>query len=107
MLIKTKTSGTNFITMKQCQHLLFLFTVIDPLFEKYIDNAKTGKKNKNTKEEETENTCLIRATVGDEKISTIVRHKDLNKFQIAYLNLLKTNMANSLQKRTTKKIIKN
>eukprot|EP01091_Cochliopodium_minus_P004706 TRINITY_DN14585_c0_g1_i1.p1 TRINITY_DN14585_c0_g1~~TRINITY_DN14585_c0_g1_i1.p1 ORF type:complete len:105 (-),score=19.37 TRINITY_DN14585_c0_g1_i1:80-394(-) len=88
-LIKTKNAGTIFITMKQY-------------------NAKTGKKNKNTKEETTENTCLIRAVVGDDKISTIVRHKDINKFQIAYLNLMKSNMGNSLQKRTTtNKNIKN
>ena len=36
--------------------------------------------------------CLIRAVLKSEKISTIVHAKDVNKFQMAYCNLLKSNI---------------
>ena len=36
--------------------------------------------------------CLMRAVYKNEKISTIVHAKDVNKFQLAYCNLLKSNM---------------
>ena len=36
--------------------------------------------------------CLMRAVYRNEKISTIVNAKDVNKFQLAYCNLLKSNM---------------
>ena len=36
--------------------------------------------------------CLVRAVYKSEKISTIVHAKDVNKFQLAYCNLLKSNM---------------
>lgn len=36
--------------------------------------------------------CLMRAVYKNEKISTIVNAKDVNKFQLAYCNLLKSNM---------------
>lgn len=34
----------------------------------------------------------MRATFKNEKISTVVHAKDVNKFQLAYCNLLKSNM---------------
>ena len=36
--------------------------------------------------------CLMRVVYKNEKISTIVHAKDVNKFQLAYCNLLKSNM---------------
>lgn len=36
--------------------------------------------------------CLIRATRGSKKISTVVPSKDVNKFQMAYSSLLKGNL---------------
>ncbi|XP_041352304.1 signal recognition particle 14 kDa protein-like [Gigantopelta aegis] len=36
--------------------------------------------------------CLIRASLGNKKISTVVNQRDVNKFQMAYANLLKANM---------------
>ena len=36
--------------------------------------------------------CLMRAVFKNEKISTVVHAKDVNKFQLAYCNLLKSNM---------------
>ncbi|XP_054714303.1 signal recognition particle 14 kDa protein-like [Uloborus diversus] len=46
--------------------------------------------------------CLIRAHVGNKKISTVVNAKDVNKFQLAYSNLLKGNM-DGLKKKDKKK----
>ncbi|XP_046402216.1 signal recognition particle 14 kDa protein [Ischnura elegans] len=40
----------------------------------------------------TEYLCLMRATLGNKKISTVVHPKDVNKFQQAYCNLLKGNL---------------
>ena len=36
--------------------------------------------------------CLIRAVLKNEKISCIVHARDINKFQLAYCSLLKSNM---------------
>ncbi|XP_025092957.1 signal recognition particle 14 kDa protein-like [Pomacea canaliculata] len=36
--------------------------------------------------------CLLRATLGNKKISTVINHKDVTKFQMAYGNLLKANI---------------
>nr|3JAJ_S4 Chain S4, SRP14 [Oryctolagus cuniculus]3JAN_S4 Chain S4, SRP14 [Oryctolagus cuniculus] len=38
------------------------------------------------------NKCLLRATDGKKKISTVVSSKEVNKFQMAYSNLLRANM---------------
>ncbi|XP_066996421.1 signal recognition particle 14 kDa protein [Anabrus simplex] len=37
----------------------------------------------------TEYTCLMRATLRNKKISTVVHAKDINKFQMAYMCLLR------------------
>ncbi|CAH8646075.1 unnamed protein product [Heterobilharzia americana] len=42
--------------------------------------------------------CLIRATLGNQKISTVVHQKDMNRFNQAYSNLLKANI-DGLKKR--------
>ncbi|KAF6036353.1 SRP14 [Bugula neritina] len=47
---------------------------------------------------ESEHLCLIRAVKGNKKISTIVVHKDVNKFQMAYANLMRGNMTNLKKK---------
>nr|4UE5_B Chain B, SRP14 [Canis lupus familiaris] len=39
-----------------------------------------------------DNKCLLRATDGKKKISTVVSSKEVNKFQMAYSNLLRANM---------------
>jgi len=36
--------------------------------------------------------CLIRAVYRNEKISTVIHAKEVNKFQVAYCNLLKSHM---------------
>ncbi|XP_014488305.1 PREDICTED: signal recognition particle 14 kDa protein [Dinoponera quadriceps] len=45
----------------------------------------------------TEYLCLVRACLRSKKISTVIHSKDVNKFQQAYWNLLKTNI-NGLKK---------
>jgi len=42
--------------------------------------------------EPSEHKCLIRVVLGNKKISTVVSQKDVNKFQLAYANVLKANM---------------
>eukprot|EP00794_Sanderia_malayensis_P017466 gene17466-19213_t len=91
----TKTSGTVYVTLK-----------------KYNGQTKPrqrkSKKGDASKSQEHlgESRCLFRATNGKRKISTVVLHKDVNKFQLAYANLLKTNIDN-LKKRDRKKAKKN
>jgi len=48
--------------------------------------------NPPTTHESVEYKCLVRATYGSKKLSTIVSSKDINRFQLAYSNLLKANM---------------
>jgi hypothetical protein len=36
--------------------------------------------------------CLVRAVYRSKKLSTVVTAKDINRFQLAYANLLKVNM---------------
>uniref|UniRef100_A0A0M3IB22 Signal recognition particle 14 kDa protein n=2 Tax=Ascaris TaxID=6251 RepID=A0A0M3IB22_ASCLU len=48
-----------------------------------------------------EDLCLFRAKLGDKKISTVVHAKEVNKFQLAYAAVLKSNMDN-LKKRERK-----
>ena len=36
--------------------------------------------------------CLMRASMGSKKISTVVSARDVNKFQLAYSNLLRGNI---------------
>ena len=47
--------------------------------------------------EPSDNKCLLRATDGKKKISTVVSSKEVNTFQMAYSNLLRANM-NGLQR---------
>jgi len=48
-------------------------------------------------------TCLIRAKLHTKKLSTLVSSKDVNKFQLAYCNLLKGNMDGLKKIKKTKK----
>ncbi|XP_031559541.1 signal recognition particle 14 kDa protein-like [Actinia tenebrosa] len=89
---KSRTSGSVYITLK-----------------KYNGQTKpkprgSKKMNKLTAVEQDhhgESRCLFRATKGNKKISTVVNSKDVNRFQLAYANVLKANMDN-LKKRDKK-----
>ncbi|XP_045465435.1 signal recognition particle 14 kDa protein [Harmonia axyridis] len=39
-----------------------------------------------------EHMCLIRAKSGSKKLATIIKQKDINKFQVAYSNLIRGNL---------------
>ncbi|XP_026312335.1 signal recognition particle 14 kDa protein-like [Piliocolobus tephrosceles] len=82
---KCRTSGSLYITLK-----------------KYDGRTKPIPK-KGTVEgfEPADNKCLLRATDGKKKISTVVSSKEVSKFQMAYSNLLRANM-DGLKKRDKK-----
>ncbi|XP_053214647.1 signal recognition particle 14 kDa protein-like [Panonychus citri] len=54
---------------------------------------KTAASNKDEGSSSTgDHLCLVRAKIGKKKISTVIHSKDINKFQLAYSNLLKGNL---------------
>ena len=55
-------------------------------------STRTPNSPSNTSTDSIEYKCLVRATFGSKKFSTIVSAKDINRFQLAYANLLKSNM---------------
>lgn len=50
------------------------------------------KSRDSDQKEPDEYKCLLRASMGSKKLSTVVASKDMNKFQVAYANLLKGNI---------------
>ncbi|KAM9063325.1 signal recognition particle 14 kDa protein [Sarcophilus harrisii] len=82
---KCRSSGSVFITLK-----------------KYDGRTKPiPRKGSVEGFEPSDNKCLLRATDGKKKISTVVSSKEVNKFQMAYSNLLRANM-DGLKKRDKK-----
>lgn len=82
---KCRSSGSVFITLK-----------------KYDGRTKPIPRKSSVEGlEPAENKCLLRATDGKRKISTVVSSKEVNKFQMAYSNLLRANM-DGLKKRDKK-----
>ncbi|KAN0026151.1 hypothetical protein ACTFIV_007135 [Dictyostelium citrinum] len=76
----TSKKGTVWVTMK-----------------KYVDsdsNFSLKKADRIKKSEEEENKCLVRATNGKKKISTIVLAKDKSMFEKSYKNVLLINLDN-------------
>lgn len=73
---KCRTSGSVYITLK-----------------KYDGRTKPIPRKGHVEGfEPADNKCLLRATDGKKKISTVVSSKEVNKFQMAYSNLLRANM---------------
>ncbi|CAB3977357.1 Signal recognition particle 14 kDa [Paramuricea clavata] len=87
---KTRTSGTVWITMKAYNGRT-----------KPIPRRKKKDKNALLEMEGSESKCLIRATNGKKKISTVINSKDVNRFQQAYTSVLKGCLDN-LKKRERK-----
>jgi len=85
---KTKLHGTVYVTMKQYHG-------------ENKPKPRTLKSTDANPHANGEPRCLFRATNGKKKISTVVMHKDVNKFQQAYSSLLKSNIDN-LKKRDKK-----
>lgn len=75
MFLKGKNSGSINLTMKR-----------------YDGRDRHLKKDKSNIPEPQEYMCLVRATLGKSKISTVVHPKDVNKFQQAYSSLLRGSM---------------
>ncbi|XP_052104041.1 signal recognition particle 14 kDa protein-like [Mytilus californianus] len=74
MFQKGRSSGSMMLTMKRW------------------DGHTKPQPRKGHLPDPTEYKCLIRASLGNKKLSTVVSQKDVNKFQMAYANLLKGNM---------------
>lgn len=55
-------------------------------------NPSSSQSSTTTAHDSVEYKCLVRANYGSKKLSTIVSSKDINRFQLAYSNLLKANM---------------
>ncbi|RTG85517.1 multidrug resistance protein, MATE family [Schistosoma bovis] len=81
---QSKSSGSLYITMKRYDGRV---KPIPKRVQKVKDVHVTS-----------ENSCLLRATLGNQKISTVVHQKDMNRFNQAYSNLLKANI-DGLKKR--------
>ncbi|KAK2174457.1 hypothetical protein NP493_801g02019 [Ridgeia piscesae] len=83
---KSKSSGSLNITMK-----------------KYDGRTKPKPREGHTQvPDAAEHKCLIRATLANKKLSTVVSQRDMNKFQLAYANVLKANMDGLKKKEKTK-----
>lgn len=48
--------------------------------------------------------CMLKATDGKKKISTVVSSKDVNMFQMAYSNLLRANMDGLKRDKKSKRV---
>ncbi|XP_018655126.1 putative multidrug resistance pump [Schistosoma mansoni] len=81
---QSKSSGSLYITMKRYDGRV---KPVPKRVQKVKDVHVTN-----------ENSCLLRATLGNQKISTVVHQKDMNRFNQAYSNLLKANI-DGLKKR--------
>ncbi|CAF1048170.1 unnamed protein product [Rotaria sp. Silwood1] len=57
-----------------------------------LEKKPSSINHPTTHEAVVEYKCLVRAVYGSKKLSTIVSSKDINRFQLAYSNLLKANM---------------
>eukprot|EP01098_Paradermamoeba_levis_P008592 TRINITY_DN355_c0_g1_i3.p1 TRINITY_DN355_c0_g1~~TRINITY_DN355_c0_g1_i3.p1 ORF type:complete len:114 (-),score=44.95 TRINITY_DN355_c0_g1_i3:22-363(-) len=77
---KSKSKGTVFLSFKK-------YNGKPVSKKKEKEDAKDKKKETNTGDQ-----CLIRAVSGDSKISTILKAKDLARFQLNISNVLKNNM---------------
>lgn len=90
---KTRNSGSVNLTMKKYDG-------------RTKPRPKLGKKKRvkppSQLEPIHEDLCLIRASNGKQKISTIVNAKDVNRFQMAYTSVLRANF-DALKKRDRKK----
>ena len=101
MFDKSRTNGHVQITMKRYDGRS------KPIPKSNSKKSSKGKKNRekeskssndqksksnSTSNESGEYMCLIRAVCRKEKISCVVHARDVNRFQITYCNLLKSNM---------------
>lgn len=98
---QTRNSGSVFLTMKK-----YNGQTKQPrggFKKRRTEKGKEHKKHiaKASSPEPEENLCLLRATNGKKKLSTVVSTKEVTRFQLAYANLLKGNL-DGLKKRDKK-----
>ncbi|KAH7942479.1 hypothetical protein HPB49_024520 [Dermacentor silvarum] len=86
---KYRSSGSVYITMKRYDG-------------KTKPKPRQEKLAANPIQPPAEYKCLLRAHAGPNKISTVINAKDVNRFQLAYANLLKGNI-DGLKKKDKKK----
>jgi signal recognition particle subunit SRP14 len=95
---RVKNSGSLSLTMKRYDGRIkpkAKLTKKQRLEQKKSSTTTTASShltNTPTTHESVEYKCLVRAVYGSKKLSTIVSTKDINRFQLAYSNLLKANM---------------
>jgi len=74
--LKSKSAGAVALTMK-----------------KYDGRTKPKpRQGKPAEPEPSEYKCLLRAQLGNKKISTVINQKEVTKFSMAYASVLKANM---------------
>ena len=92
---KCRNSGTVHVTMKKYDGR----TKPKPKPRK---KDKKPEKSKNPPQPPADGLCLIRASNGKKKLSTVVNAKDVNRFQMAYTSVLRANL-DGLKKHGKKK----
>ena len=89
---RVKTSGSLSLTMKRYDGRTKPARQLTKKQRLEGKNLSTSLPNSPTTSEPLEYKCLVRAVFGSKKLSTVVAAKDVNRFQLAYSNLLKANM---------------
>jgi signal recognition particle subunit SRP14 len=93
---KAHTSGTVVVTMKRYDGRT------KPVPKPNSKNNKKATSSLPLPIEIDEYKCLLRASMGSKKLSTVISPKDLNKFQLAYSNLIRGNIElKKKEKKTT------
>ena len=89
---RVKTSGSLSLTMKRYDGRTKPARQLTKKQRLEAKNLSSSLPNSPTTSEPLEYKCLVRAVFGSKKLSTVVAAKDVNRFQLAYSNLLKANM---------------
>ncbi len=89
---RLKTSGSLSLTMKRYDGRTKPKAKLTKKQRLEQKNSPSNSSNTPTTHDSVEYKCLVRAVYGSKKLSTVVSAKDINRFQLAYSNLLKANM---------------
>jgi len=90
---KCRNSGTVYLTMKK----------YDGRTKPRPKKNSASTKVKSQAQVPIEGLCLIRATNGKKKLSTVINAKDINRFQMAFTSVLRANL-DGLKKHGKKKV---
>ncbi|KRZ91225.1 Soluble calcium-activated nucleotidase 1, partial [Trichinella sp. T8] len=92
LYVKSRAGGNVAITMKRCKYSKLFPANL------YNDGAVKPRTSATKNQENIDYKCFFRAKYRNEKISTVVNQKDVNRFQLALFNVLKSKM-DALKKR--------